>query len=1325
MTLTTKAKNAITIIVFLALSVSASPKTTHDQRMSDHVTLQDVTGFAQDNQGNMWIATLGGLNRYNGNEYEHFTKDPADSTSILDDFVFSVYYDRKEDVLYAGTRTGLCRFNDRDNTFSTIGPRYVYSIYNICKDTGDNIWLSTHYYPIMINTEGVSTILYGVGSTNVIWEDEAGRIWAGTSEEEGLAVRKSQDQWEKFRLPGGRPVLSVYIGADQRWWLGTNNGLVVFDPTSRSFTNEKALEAINREIGRSDINFICECEPLTLLIGTATKGVFCYDMVSGKITHDNPSRYNQPRSSQIQCGYRDDRGNIWVGTYDKGFYVANKQSDYFCQDDALNRAVRDKFVTRIVNGNGGDTWISTRYDGILRRSRSGTLTEFDSKMLLGGNNEFLEVILIDRSGRLWAAFDSKLVIARPSGNNLIVEKTIPYPNIRVLKEDREGNIWAGSWWGLYEFPSGTLVPRTVLPISIPEIVISESGKIIISEYSIGLFTVDKDGNTAKIEVPENIRKHSESAITILEDKEGNLWLGTYDNGLACLRSDGSAFSFSKDDGLPSNNVLSINQDLQGDIWAAAHSGIVHLVEDDGAFSIFNYNLRGVFPGEQYHEKSGGISPDGTIFYGGNHGLTYFVPTAIPQSKFPPRINLEDLKIFNQSVVPGDGSGVLAECIGKTERITLKHNQRTISIDYAGIDYFSSNSLTYNYILEGFDKEMNYVSTHRRATYSNLPPGKFVFKVWAVNYRGVECAEPATLAIAVKRAPMASILAIVIYVLLCCAFLWFIFDLWIKVGLNRKKAELEHNEKERELEVSKMKTLFFSNISHELRTPLTLIAAPAEQLLTSPSLSGEDRHLVEVINRSSSRMMRLMNQLMDFAKMENGVLKLRVARQNIMPILSEQCDSFRIWCEKKSIKLSFRPHRDNFDIPVDTDKIEKVMNNLLSNAVKHTPDRGRIDVLTRELDSVEASSKYGDIEGRFLEVTVLDSGDGMSPEDLKKLFTRYPDLEGKLANYNGNGIGLNYTKNIVERHKGRITAKLRDEGGMEFSFIIPAEDVYIEDEKASAADRPLAETVIAPESFAPAAREVSPDAPTVLIAEDNTDLREYLESLVASEYNVLAFENGKQAWEQITKKNPDLVLSDVVMPEMSGYELCAKIKGDERLCHIPVILLTAKASIEEKIEGLETGADAYIGKPFRLDEVMLTLRNLLHTKEVIHDYFQSTAPAEEIEGLNLNPKDRKFLDDLTGLMEKELANPDLSVEDLTVTMGLSRTALFVKIKGLTGMSPNEFIRSYRFKVAARMIEEGEAGLSEISDSCGFASYSYFSKAFKKHFGVNPKDYRKKN
>jgi len=1317
------AKYAIAIIAILTISISAFSKTTQDSRLSGHVSLQDITAFAQDKAGNMWIATTGGLNRYNGNEFEHFTTDASDSTSIIDNFIFSLLYDERQDILYVGTSIGLCRYNERDNTFTPIEPVGSYSIYNMHIDRENRMWLSTHFNPIVIDRkDGSYSILSNIGGVNLIWEDEAGRIWAGTREESGLAVLKSQGEWERFRLPGGRPVLSMYEAADKKWWLGTNDGIVVFDPASRTFTDMKEL---NLSIGHSDINFISECEPLTLLIGTATRGIFCYDMVNGRVSHNNPSRYNQPGSAQIQCCSKDDRGNIWIGTYDKGFFIANKQSDYFCQDDALNKSTREKFVTRTVRGLNGDMWISTRYDGIFRRDKSGSLTEYDSKTLLGGNNDFLEVILVDRSGLLWAAFDSRLVIARPSGKSLATVRTIAMPNVRVLKEDNDGNVWAGSWWGLHKFPEGTFEPTEIIRNGVPEIIFRNNGEAIISEYTRGLFRIGKDGDISELRVPESIASQSKTAITMFMDSGDNLWLGTYDHGLVCLKRDGDAVVITKEDGLPSNNVLSIVEDLQGEIWASTHDGVVHIVRNGGEYTVLNYYLRNAFPGMQYHEKSGGISSDGTVFFGGNHGVTYFSPSAIPQSKYPPRINIEDLKVFNRSVTPGDGSGVLEDCISKTESIVLKHNQRSISIDYAGIDYFSSNSLSYNYILEGFERDKNYVGTHRRASYSNLPAGRYTFKVWSVNYRGVGCEKPAELDITVRRAPWLSIAAIIAYILIFCGLGWFLVDMWIKLGLNRKRAELEHNEKERELEVSRMKTLFFSNISHELRTPLSLISAPAERLLSSKNITGEERHLVEVISRNSSRMMKLMSQLMDFARMENGVLKLKVSRRDIVALLSEQSDSFAPWCGKKSIKLCFLPHKSSLQMFVDTDKIEKTMNNLLSNAVKHTPEGGRIDIVTREIGGAEASAKYGNVEGEFIEVSVLDTGDGMSPENLEQLFVRYPNIEGKLASYNGNGIGLNYTKNIVERHKGRITARLREGGGMEFSFILPLEDIYIDSEKATATDRPLSETVIAPSEYVPASHKAGPDAPTVLIAEDNPDLREFLESLISPEYNVMAVENGKLAWEQIQKKNPDLVLSDIVMPEMSGNELCAKIKDDNRLCHIPVILLTAKTSIDEKIEGLENGADVYIGKPFRIDEVMLSIRNLLHTREVIRDYFRSPDPEDNIEGLNINSKDRKFLEDLTDLMEKELSNAELSIDDLTVAMGFSRTALFVKIKGLTGMSPNEFIRSYRFKVAARMIVEGEVGLTEISDICGFASYSYFSKAFKKHFGLNPKDYRKIN
>ena len=804
-------KNILLSIPLLLLMSPASEakQPSREERLSEHLSLLDVTSFAQDGSGHIWIGTLGGLDKYNGYEYEHFSNKPGDPESLSSDFVFSLLYDEEKDELWVGTISGLCRYNPENEGFTPcVGD---YSVYSIFRDAEDILWLATpvgalRYDPIT----GETSLQCQETKINLFWEDDHGRLWAGTGSGE-LAARTNGTVWERIPVPQKREVTGIFRTPNRIWWLGTDEGLLFFDPSSRSFPEDGDLRALRQAIGHTRINFLCEAEPMKILIGTATEGVFLYDLISQKLEHNSPSYYNPNRSSQAQCCFLDKSGMVWIGTYDKGFFTAKKQSDYFCTDQVLNEAVRNKFCTRVVPGQDGAMWISTRYDGIFRYESDGRLTHFSSSDLLSepsgnhpdaGDKDFLEAILIDSKGKLWAAFESCLVMGHVAGNRLVPEKKTPLKNVRAIKEDRDGHIWCGTWNGFFEAgKSGALSERPVcrIPGNVPEFIFLDDGKILVSVYADNIYEYDPAaGNPSPAMLPDTYRDIARNCISLFRDRQGNLWLGSYYHGLACVGADGSIRRLTAGDGLPSNNVLCLQEDNEGYMWASTHCGIVRIIHGNAGLRVTSYNLRGILPGEQYHEKSGGISPGGAVFFGGNHGVTYFQPSDIPENTRAPLINIEDIKVFNRSLSPEDGTGLLVKDIGHTGEITLSYRQRTITIDYAGIDYFSSNNLSYRYRLEGFDPETVSVGPHRRVSYSNLPPGKYTFRVWAIGEDGIPCESPAVLRFRIKRSPWLSAPALLLYLVLLALFLLTLVKSILGARRNRVREEEKRREKEKEL-----------------------------------------------------------------------------------------------------------------------------------------------------------------------------------------------------------------------------------------------------------------------------------------------------------------------------------------------------------------------------------------------------------------------------------------------------------------------------------------------------------------------------------------------
>jgi signal transduction histidine kinase/ligand-binding sensor domain-containing protein/DNA-binding response OmpR family regulator len=1310
---------------------------TQNLRLStSDISFLDVSSFAQDSLGYMWMATLGGLNRYNGYEFQHFLHDSSDSTSLLHDFVLSLLIDSSQNF-WVGTSNGVSSFDLRTNRFShyTGGMTSVYSFF---EDHTGQIWAATLLGPGIVDRERKNVIFpWEPQAVNLFWEDNSHRLWMGLNEEQGLAVRKDQSSWEYYTLPGKRSVTCIYADPQDTWWLGTNAGIVLFDPVSRTFKDPEISVPENTKLNKTQINFIKEVEPLKLLIGTTTEGFFYYDILSKHLQHNTPARFNPFNSSQLHTCYINRQGNAWIGTYDKGFIIGNKQSDCFNIDQVLSHLFKEKFVTRIIEDKNNHFWIATRYDGLYRYSPSKGFETF--KNLFPEKNEFLEVIFIDSMQRIWIAFETQLIIANitDSGHVNII-KRMNIGNVRTIKEDSGKNIWLGTWKGLFKigFVNEQVTIDKIYSSNIPDICILDSGDILFSSFGEGLFKIVKDDTVPQLlDFPERVNPIAATCVTLYEDAQHRIWIGSYGNGTLCYL-DGVYKSFSKDNGLPSNNVLCFQEDgLTGDIWMSTSHGISRLKVSTNDTVITNFFKTDGALGDQYHEKAGCRSSDGRIFFAGNHGLTFFNPSSILPNNDPPLVNIEDLKIFHQSVQPAGQGSVLKENIAYTEKIILNHKQTTISLDYAGLDFSAPNKLTYKYKLEGFDRQWNYAGNFRRATYSNLPPGKYMFYVSAINGDGIESVHPAYLQITVKPAPWFSWQAWLCYAVLLIATTFFALRFLFNTKINRQLMEQEHNERIREKEISKMKINFFTNISHEFRTPLTLISAPLEKLYAAVTLDENNLKLLDTVYRNVHRMLQLINQLLDFVKIENGVLLLNVQQDCIIQKLRNIYESFLYLAERKDIKLLFDPHITNQYVWIDTDKIEKIMYNLLSNAIKHTPENGIIEIFTCLLNREESIQKYGsNIQidcSLFVEITVSDTGPGIPENKLQELFIRYRQINGSSGanpDYSGSGIGLHYTKTLIESHKGQIRARVKPDKGMEFSFIIPANDVYTEKDKGETKKDvftlgfPKGQPVLKKNPGGLSQKQCY----SVLIVEDNIELMDFISALLSEEYYVIEASNGDKAWEVLQSKSPDLILSDVLMPGISGYELCSQIKTCPEYCHIPVVLLTAKTSMPDQIEGLELGANAYICKPFNTDYLLLTISNLLKNKDILRQYFST--PRKDAGGdampVTLMRHDQLFMDKLTSLLENKLSDPNLNIDYIARELGFSRTAFYRKIKGLADISPNDFLRNYRLKCAAEKILNDSASLIEISEQTGFSSYSYFSKSFKKHYGVTPKDYGEK-
>jgi signal transduction histidine kinase/ligand-binding sensor domain-containing protein/DNA-binding response OmpR family regulator len=1305
------------------------------QKVSSDVSYLNIQAFCQDSLGYIWIASLHGLNRYNGYEFYQYFHDATDSTSIDNDLVFALFLDSSY-RLWVGTLTGTDRYDFISNRFIRYdnNPKYGANVYSFFEDHKGNIWVATHAGPGLVDTI-VQKVVFPFKDHCMVrsfWEDDFQRLWMGTNL--GLAECKNNTSWEYYPLPGNRQVTSaVYIDPNRIWWLGTNSGLVCFDPVSRSFKSLPASCLESPEISKTQINFITEINRSKLLIGTKTQGLFQYDILSQTLEHNEPWRLNNFNSNELLASYVDRQGNVWMGSYDKGFTVWNKSLEFFNDEQQLSNMVKDKFVTRIVEDQYGNLWVGTRYHGLFLYTQSGKISVFNAKNseLFNENDGPIESLFIDSNNRIWIGLAEQLIVGSISKDGhiqIIARKRIE--QVRMVKEDKYGNIWIGSWNGLIRIENNKRFFNKVQNFyrsNVPDLCILDSGDILFSSYGEGIFRLAKDDSIPQmIKIQGKASSVAQACVTLFEDSQHRIWMGSYGNGMLCWSKD-QYHVFTKNEGLPNNNVLCFEEDRNGNIWMSTSLGISNFNISDTTFT--NYSSSDGTLGNQYHEKGGLKHSDGRIFFTGNHGLTFFNPLVVLTNKNYPVVHLEDLKILNQSIQPQPDDLVLSKSIAYVNNITLNHKQSNFSLDYTGIDFIAPDKLTYAYKLVGFDENWNYMGNFRRATYSNLHSGKYTFSVKAINSNGVESKRPASIQITIKPAPWFSWQAWTLYILIFISGSFYLFRLIFKVKMNRRLLEMEHSEREREKEISEMKMNFFTNISHELRTPLTLISAPLEQLSASGNLNEASMQLLNPVSRNVQSMLRLINQLLDFRKMESGILALQVQKEDIIQHLQNILDVFVYPSKKKQINLIFVPHTQNLVLWVDIDKLEKILHNLLSNALKHTPVKGSIKLITNELSGVEAYKKYPGLPGpsgySYIELTVSDSGPGIPEDKIGELFVRYRRINGSSGfkpDYGGSGIGLHHTKRLVEAHNGLICAQNQSESGMAFSFILPLEDIYTENDKITTPDIIVPDNKQNHDSVESNTEIKKPY--TILIAEDNVELMDFIKKLLDSQYNLLEAFDGNKAWDLALNGLPDLILSDVLMPGMSGYQLCSRVKNHPELSHIPVILITAKSTLIDQVEGLEQGADAYICKPFHVDYLLLTIKNLFMNRDNLRQYYSTPQIKLQKEipiPVALSQHDQKMMNKLTTILERELSNPELNVDQIGKDLGFSRTGFYRKIIGLMDISPIDFISSYRLRKATEMIQEGSATLTEISYKTGFSSYSYFSKVFKKHFGVSPKEY----
>jgi signal transduction histidine kinase/DNA-binding response OmpR family regulator len=720
-----------------------------------------------------------------------------------------------------------------------------------------------------------------------------------------------------------------------------------------------------------------------------------------------------------------------------------------------------------------------------------------------------------------------------------------------------------------------------------------------------------------------------------------------------------------------------------------------------------------------------------MLFGPYDGFIIFHPDSVKDDPVPPQVIISNVSLFNRPDDKLEYDGFISDL----KELNLTYNENDLRFDYVGLHYSDPSKNQYKYMLENFDDDWIDAGTQRNATYTNLDAGEYIFRVTACNADGVWNKEGASLKIIIPPPFWATWWAYTIYVLFVLVLLYSIR----RYELNRTQLKNQHkldevklNERE---ETDKMKSRFFANISHEFRTPLTLILGPSERIVTD-SNQDEIKKKAGTIKRNANRLLSLINQLLDLSKLEAGKLELKASKDNIVPFIKGITMSFESAAEGKDITLKVKSSNDEIDLYFDKEKMTKIMTNLLSNAFKFTPEGGAITV---NIKSPTPKSPPGRglkgvgrvYDGNYIEIKVKDTGVGIPKEELPKLFDRFYQVDSsQTREHEGTGIGLALTKELVELHHGTISADSKLGGWTEFIIELPVGRKHLKDEEIVETEEPIEdEFKVERGDFVPTAVEevnetqvTDEDKNIVLVVEDNADVREFIKDSLGNEFQIEEASNGEQGVRKAEQIIPDLIISDVMMPKMDGNELTRQLKSDEKTSHIPIILLTAKSEQQSKLEGLETGADDYLTKPFDTKELQIRINNLINIRRKLQEKFSRVdfVPVKKAAEKKLTNLEEQFMSKVMEVLETHLSEEEFSIEQFGKEVGMSRVQLHRKLKALSGKSASNYLRSVRLNKAKKMIEEQKGNISEIAYSVGFSSPQYFSRSFKEEFGFPPSD-----
>ena len=1336
----------------------------------DGLSQNDVKSIIQDSEGYIWTATNHGLNRFDGFEFKSYIHDPKDSTTIGGDLLMDFGLDQHGNLWISGTDINLAKYDRLTDRFinyneKTIAPHSFLSKGTKCMlvDSEGNIWLG--------GNEGIDKVVFD-GQGNLIdvlnyrineidgspvlclFQDKYDGIWvgtrdgvlryAGTSNAKGQFMRVNSDEIHHvncmmdyqdgliivgFRnyfvthkslnsgsvtvqLISHSPSNEAIVSKDNKLWMASRSGLAVvpidLSKPQRPFVFTPKPANLRSFAGESPFS-IFEDRSGMIWVGSIGGGLSKYNPRSNFRHYKSTGANKSISKNVIRAVFEDSQNNLWIGTDGKGPNLHHRKNQNNYNFGWLNSSENDFFksisntlsINELKIGQSQYVVIGGGYDKTLRVFRYKVQNDFSfnelsipqapkaifcietapNLIIAGSYYDGLHRYIFDDAGQLKSY---KNFTFENHGSQGLLSNTI-----RSVKFDQDLNLWIGTNEGINKI---------------------EKKNLLLDEPTFITYQHD----------PSNELSISKNYILpIFVSKDNNVWIGTLGGGLNRVvkgdEPDKDQFvRYSKLDGLPSNVIKAILEDDKGNLWISSNKGISKFNPDNLAIS--NYGLGDGLQDLEFGELAAYRRSSGEMIFGGVNGFNAFYPNRILSDTVPPVVTLDKLHIDNQLIPIGkkiNGNLVLKSRLNQTNSITLRHDQNNFEIEMAALHYVAPDQNRYKYMLEGFDKEWIVTDeSNRKIRYTNLPHGDYKLLVKASNSDDI-WSPVRTLEIHINTPPWLTVWAISLYALVTVFILW-ISRRFTLIKISSKNQMILQKKAE---EMHQMKLKFFTNISHEFRTPLTLILGYAEKLNKEDvKLSEEEiKKFNQNILRNSKSLLNLVNQLLGFRKAEQGMMKLKISLGSITKYVDQLCTNFLELANRKDIdfKVTYAQHIDTW---FDTEIIERVVFNLLSNAFKFTPDGGKIDVIIER--------KKSDII-----LTVADNGKGIPEEQRDKIFERFNTLDhtGK----SGSGIGLSFVQSLINLHRGTIILEEKRKEGTAFIVTLPAEksaygpEQIIENDGREVPAQEV-EWLIPEEHDEYIDQDENDDKDhTVLIVEDNEEIRHFIRDSFVHHYNVLEAREGGEGLNQCREHTVDVVITDVMMEGMNGIDFCKKLKSDDRINHIPVIMLTARDTEEDKLTGYHSGAEAYITKPFRIEELEARLKAILSTRINIIEKYRSKADLSPTE-IGLTNSDKAFLERMMRHIEANISNSEFTMEELAMECGLSQHYLNKKMKALVGSTAKAFVRKMRLKRAAQLfLRKDITSVTQVMNEVGFNDPKYFRVCFKEEYGLPPKEYQMKH